>query len=465
VRRGHDLARIHISAPAASAPIQRLAWKWDGKTRTWSSTSGPTTETPPSHVGSADGELYEDTYSQATDPTAQPHLSSGEEYFGQHGAELQMQGKTPDPDDVRELAVGGSGRKGGAGLHEVIPTNMRGEVAATQNEALVGTQSGMRTSTDYQTFAPKATGTGEVGFHTGMSRNASGTGSTHTRGQAPAHETLREAMRTVKATTDADEVMNTMALAHLASTPTGQDVLGSAYITGATPNLTSIGTIGPVATSGATPDPERLKLARFVHDRRELVKARERGRARERDPGRKRLPSPSPERTPIDDSGGGGEYIHGKNAMSATTPVPKFPGKGWKKVANEAAWITQPQRHPFDVSTAPRIRPTPSTGTPSTAPVTVTSVSNNNNNNVTATATPPTVTTLTPPPPPPPLLPPPLLPMPMVTTATPPATTSTPMVTTLTPPPPPVVATSSMTSGRGSPSPKRRKRTPQGNLV
>lgn len=380
---GHELARISISAPVSTvaAPIQREKWKWDAAGQTWVGPKG-TSATPPTHTGSADGEEYDDTYSQSTDPTVTPHLKKGAEHFGESGAEEQLKGKTPSATDIRELAVTGSGRRGGSGLHEVIPTNMRGEVAKSKNEALIGVQSGMRTSTDYQTFSPSATGTGEVGGHTGMFRNPTGSGSTHTSGQAAAHDTLRDAMESVKTETDADVVMNTMALAHLKSTPTGQEVLQSPHLTGATPNVSSIGTLGPVDTSGKSPDPERLALAQDVHQRREHVKARERGRARERDPSRKRLPSPSPERTRIDSSGKGGEYVKGDRTTWSTAPVPSFKGKGWKKVANEAAWLTQPQRHPFDVSKAPLVRPTASS-------------SSTNNNNATTTATPSTPVVVT----------------------------------------------------------------------
>jgi hypothetical protein len=365
---GHDLARISVSAPS-SAPIQRVKWTWDASKGSWDEVGGSTGATAPTHAGNAHGDEYDDEYSQATDPTATPYHKSGAKYFGQRGAELQTGGREPSADEIREPAVGGLGRIGGAGLHEVVPTNLRGFVARSDNEALVGAQNGLRTATDYQLFSPEATDTGEVGGHTGFFRKpGGGSGSTHTRGQAPAHNTLRAAAYAVENEADPDVVVNKLTLAHLASVPTGQEVLQSDYITGAQPNLSAFGQVGPVSDP---PDPERLKLAQDVHARREVVKARERGRARERDPGRTRLPSPSPERTPIDASGKGGEHVKGDRTTWATAPVPRFKKKGWKKVANETAWLTQPQRHGFDVTKAPLVRPVASAPTPPSTPVTV----------------------------------------------------------------------------------------------
>lgn len=360
---GHDLARISVSAPAASAPIQRVRWRWDASSAQWDAVGASSSSSvAPTHAGSTHGEEYDDEYSQATDPTATPYHKSGRQYFGEAGADLQSRGITPRPEQIREEAVGGFGRTGGAGLHEVLPTNLLGDVARWGNPALIGAQSGLRTATDYQLFSPAATNRGEVGGHTGFFRRPGSSSSTHTGGQSTAHDTLRAAARSVKNEGDPDVVVNTLTLAHITSTPTGQDVLQSGYITSGRPNRSRFGAVGPVAAPGAPPDAGRLALAQDVHARRELVKARERGRARERDPGRQRLPSPSPERRPIDASGGGGDYVPGDRTTWATAPVPRFPGVRWRQVANETAWLTQPQRHPFDVSTAPLIRPAPSSG-------------------------------------------------------------------------------------------------------
>jgi hypothetical protein len=370
---GHDLSRIHVSAPAAAAPIQRVRWRWDAHNGQWDDVHGSSSHsTPPTHRGSVHGEVYEDRYSQDEDPTATPYHRSGASSFGESGAELQTRGRKPAAAQIREEAVGGPGRSGGAGLHEIVPTNLRDWVASTGNEALIGSQAGFRTATDYQLFAPAVTATGEVGGHTGAFRKPSGLGSTHTRGQAPAHDTLRAAAQSVEHQADPDVVVNTLALAHLDSTPHGQEILQSDYLTGARPNRLIFGTLGPVAGSGSAPDPNRLALAQDVHARRELVKARERGRSRLRDPARARTRSPSPERTPIDASGGGGGYVAGDRTTWATAPVPAFAETGWRQIANETAWLSQPQRHPFDVSTAPLVRPTPSSGgASSSAPVTL----------------------------------------------------------------------------------------------
>ncbi len=325
-----------------AAPIQRVKWRWNAGTKTWSQVGPNTTAAPPAHEGSEDGEEWDDTYSQATDPTVRPFLPTGARFMGERAMRQQLQGKRPAAADVRVSAFKTANLRGGSGLHEVVPTNLAGEVAASGNPAMIGAQSGARTSTAHQLFR---TAGGEVGAHTGFAPKASGPGSTHTAGQAAAHDRLRLAARAVMADPDPARVVNAVVLANVEGEPTGQEVLASAYLTGMQPNLQAIGRpIGPPAIASTPPDPARLELAKAMHESRELTKTRIRSLKRNRGQGR----SPSPSRAPIDASGGGGGYVAGPPSDYRLSPVPSFEsGSVEEEAANMAAWLTAAEREGF----------------------------------------------------------------------------------------------------------------------
>ncbi len=184
-RLGHRLEAL--APPRAEAPIQRVRWRWSASSNSWSAIgASSSTSTPPTHAGNVDGEEYEDTYTQASDPTVTPFLSGARSFMGESGAKLQEKGKTPRAEDIRENAVKTPSLTGGSGLHELLPTNMGPEVASSGSPAAIGLQSGARTSTAHQMFR---IGGGDVGGHTGFAvKPSGGHGSTHTRGQAPAHD-------------------------------------------------------------------------------------------------------------------------------------------------------------------------------------------------------------------------------------------------------------------------------------
>lgn len=283
------------------------------------------------------------TYSQETDPSVTPFLgTSGRRFMGERGAENQRRGSVPSDSHIREEAYTHASLRLGSGLHEVVPTDMRGEVARSGNDVLIGLQSGFRTSTAEQMFVRDRRAdepvhplsTHEVGAHTGFSRRLTGSGSTHTRGQAGAHDQLREVVRRDLMTeTDPSVAVNTLALAHLEVTPHGQGILGSHYVQGMHPNLQGY---GPIAASG---DPEHIHIARHLHDGREGVKRRARGLKRRTGRGR----SPSPTRTPLDAHGGGGGY--GPNPAGDFEAVPTFAGADdFERTANMSAWVSAPMR-------------------------------------------------------------------------------------------------------------------------
>ena len=378
-RFGEAPARAPIEPPlaprpaAGPAPIQRVRWRWNLSTQSWSVVgSSSSTSTPPTHQGTADGEEFDDTYDTLSDPTVTPFLKKGEKYFGESGARAQLKGKKTSAERIRVPAKKTKGLRAGSGLHEVVPTNLKDEVAGSGSEILVGLQSGFRTSTSKQLFRRKSdkrdklpVGSEEVGTHTGFAPKKSGRGSTHTKGQGPAHDRLRKASRKVKKEKDADVAINELALAHLDTTPTGSEVLASPYITGLLPNDSSIGEIGPLSTSGPV-DPERIKLAKRVHRERERVKVRARSIKRQRKRGR----SPSPPRLPIDDLGQGGGYVGGDRSTYTVEPVPSFgsPSSTFDYTARQSSWLSAPQREGFDFGPFTPSLPVPSPSTPQTPP-------------------------------------------------------------------------------------------------
>ncbi|CAN5492809.1 hypothetical protein BH10PSE14_BH10PSE14_45260 [soil metagenome] len=254
-----------------------------------------------------------------------------------------MSGKAPAATDVRVPAVKSPGLYRGSGLHEVVPTNFGAKVAKSGNEALIGAQSGFRTSTGRQLFN---IGGGEVGAHTAFAPKQQGRGYTHTKGQAQAHDELRDVAEEIidDDIDDRDEVLNKITLGHLGVTPHGQAILGSPYLTGLLPNDdTSLGEVGKVKKKGK-PDPQRLRIAQERHREREEVKRR--GRTHKRVTGSKLKLSPSPPRTPIDQHGKGGDYIKKPKLKDEVEPFPFDPtaGEDYEYSAQVAAWLSQPQR-------------------------------------------------------------------------------------------------------------------------
>jgi hypothetical protein len=301
-------------------------------------------------------------YDHPSDPTYKPFLRSGEQFVGQRALKRQAIGETPTSDEVRVGAVKPSGSVYGYGQHEVLPTDTRRKIGSAKLASLRGLQSGARTSTQFTFFLQPDQK--EVGAHTGALPNPSGRGSTNTRGQAPAHDTLRKKIDELIANkvTDSDEAANEMMLAQIGVQPTGRHVLESSYITGA---HSGYGVLGPALTPNATPDPVRLRIAQESQDRREVMKERTRSLKRERNRGR----SPSPPRTRIDSSGKGGEPVTVPSSSYPTVPIPSFFGSrsSHEYAANVGGWLTQPMRHdptgtvpliPTTIPTTPSVQTT-----------------------------------------------------------------------------------------------------------
>ncbi|MEM9023524.1 MAG: DUF4157 domain-containing protein [Bacteroidota bacterium] len=338
---------------SSNAPVQRVQWEWDATTGTWKAVgASSSTSVPPTTPGSYHGESFEDTYTQSTDPTIKPFLRPGESYMGHRGAKKQLAGQKTRSDDIRVTAKKSAGLRGGAGQHEIVPTNMRDEVAKAKNPVLTGIMSGARTSTSRKMFVRTAkktdkapTGSREIGGHTSYALKPSGRGSTHTAGQGPGHDHLRKTARKLKTETDPEVAVNEMLLTHLEGDPLATDIMASPYITGMQPNVNSFGVIGPPVKTG-TPDSGRLKMAQQYQLRREAVKDRMRSVKRHKKRGR----SPSPPRVLLDDKGIGGGYVSGPKSSYPVMPVPSF-GNASNKfayTANMAGWMTQPQREGYD---------------------------------------------------------------------------------------------------------------------
>jgi hypothetical protein len=209
----------------------------------------------------------------------------GKKLLGETGARKQLKGVTPRAEEIRVPAVKSVGLRAGSGLHELVPTNEKGKVAASGNPVLVGLQSGARTSTANQLF--------------------------------------RDTSRDLVMETDPHAAANALLLAQLGIEPTGPDILQSSYLQGMVPNEQDIGPIGPAVTApspASAPDPNRLKLARRHHWRRERSKMRLRSLKRSSGRGR----SPRPPREDIDTSGGGDGYLPISSSDYPVEPVPSF---------------------------------------------------------------------------------------------------------------------------------------------
>lgn len=341
---GPILTSLPERAAAASPVVQRVVWKWSQAAQQWQAQGAVgSASKAPSRAGYRDGEEYDDTpYQQRTDPTVMRFLRQGESFMGQRGAAKQLQGIAPQADDIRVDAVKFAGLNRGSGLHEIVPTDLRGAVAKLGNAALIGAQSGARTSTSLQLLKVLA----HVGAHTGFSPKPGSRGYTHTKGQKAAHDELRRPARLVKKTDHADDVINTVMLKHLDTTPTGQEIMQSPYLQGMQPNLASIGTIGPASAAppnAATPDPARLMLSQELHRGRERVKRRV--RAHKRSSGRGA--SPSPPRAEIDSQGGGGDHLANPKIEDEVDVTPNIVGATEDEyAANYTAWLTQAMRLP-----------------------------------------------------------------------------------------------------------------------
>ncbi|WPR77332.1 hypothetical protein [Algoriphagus sp. NG3] len=286
----------------------------------------------------------DETYSQHEDESVKPFLKGGRKLMGQRGAESQISGRTPPESHVREDAQAHEDIDGGAGLHELMPTNMRGKVASSGDETMIGIQSGARSSTALTAFNRTAgvndvnpIGTPEAGLHTGFASRPS-----KRKGQAAAHDRMREVFDDILNASTTEEAVNIVMLRHYETIVKGDDILNSNYLTGMTPHLKGIGKIEPVSK---TPGPNRLKLARLMHEIRESLKTRGRSLKRSETSGRSR--SPSPPRRGYSPSGSGGDYEKSlRKEEYPTVPVPKFGGVpgSLEHTSNMSAWLTAPHR-------------------------------------------------------------------------------------------------------------------------
>jgi hypothetical protein len=277
-------------------------------------------------------------YSQKMDPSLDGFISKGDTLVGEKALKKQRVGSEPTADDVRVSARRSPYQRSGAGLNEGVPTNYRGTVARSKDRTWRGLQSGMRSATDLTPmFDPK---TGETAAHTGMFPKSTGRGSTNTKGQASAHDTLRTQPT---GSTSQDKVSDGM-FTFLSSFSSGPQIMSSTNLTGGIPNIVGSSAVGPVSSSG-TPDPIRFGLADASHERRELAKNRTRsfhykyGTAR----------PPSPEREPLQPDGSGGGYLGIGPSRRPSSPVPVFDGLGneEEEAAQSSAWMSAPFRHNY----------------------------------------------------------------------------------------------------------------------
>jgi hypothetical protein len=324
---GLDASRLINVNSSCDGILQARLWNWDGANWYpffWSPPQGDSFD-PMTEFGKGAylGEQRDDRrYSQERDKTVRRFLKRGQRYMGEDAAREQTKGKSGG--EVRVIAQKTPFGYEGAGLHEIVPTNMDRELAKYKMPHLTGLQSGARTSTQYQGFKRKArasepnAGKPEVGLHTGYGKSPH---RNWTRGQAEGHDRVRKKVRTVAPNADPYVAINEVMLEHLNVTMGGDDLLTSNYITGLEPNDIRIGRIEPLGG----PTPNRKTMAQMAEEQREGQKRRVRTLKRHKNRGR----SPSPQRI-----------------LPEVEPLPLFK-KGteeWEAYANEAAWLTVPGR-------------------------------------------------------------------------------------------------------------------------
>ena len=319
----------------------------------------------------------EPLYEIKGDVTARPYLKFDEEMFGgTESRDFILQSKTKyNIKNVRVLPKKVADEMAnGAGLHEIIPTNMMQWIPYV-NDSLVcaeffGFMGGLRTATDKTLFVLYGPG-GElfVSGHTGAFRTPHTSGSAGTGMQAIAHdymrnEILKEPIDLANPEKNIVHIMN----AFFISIATEDNIRDADTITGLYPNTLSINPSAPHSRSqhklespGATGS-YRSQYARERGRERELSKREVRNIARI-----SRTRSPSPERLPYEEKRTG-NYIQDTETGAwvdrftgipflKTTPPPKFIDAPstiqsnddlliyMKRVADISGFVTRPFRH------------------------------------------------------------------------------------------------------------------------
>lgn len=276
------------------------------------------------------------TYRQDKDPTLSPFIRKSDSgLVGGRAVEGQSRKRKVRSEDVRVTARASSQTLRNEGLHEVIPTNKRNDFSG--NKLYAHIQSGLRTSPSTTVFRRRD---GELGGHTQTFVKRSGQGSTHTKGQAPAHDELRDEFHQAKKRKLSEPGTSASLFARqLRITASGPEILKSKYLTDALPNSRSAK--GPLESPSAKKKPNRINFARETHRRREQGKERFFAFVQQEVPSSEasRFRSPSPPRAPLNDDGTGGERL------SAPFPLPQIPlFPSTARQAHTTAWLTAPLR-------------------------------------------------------------------------------------------------------------------------
>lgn len=335
------------------------------------------------------------TYCQKTCVTMIPFILKRERIVAQVAVNKLKQKIVPSDDNVRVTAVNMPGilqSGAGCGLHEIVPTGLRSYLAGVEDDNLRGAiaeiQSGARTSTALTMFnqynpTHQANPNTQIAAHIGVFHPLG----EHTKGQDHAHRHLSNAWReAIRFNLSGKEFLIHMVNQHLEISVRGKKIMVDVGITGELSVLSQIGRISePLGRSRLTiiyrgeserkpltpdalkaidelltslglplrPEPvektNRAKFAILNHEAREGVKDRVRATKRSIYPhpgpspdGRTR--SPSPCRTPLKvmhrTTYTGGDFEEGYER-----PLPEIPT--FPTLADEAAWVTAPQRLGF----------------------------------------------------------------------------------------------------------------------
>lgn len=330
----------------------------------------------------------EPQYEISKDITAIPYLKSNEMMFGETELRSSIMGTKAHFEEkkIRVNAKKVTDRmKAGAGLHEIIPTNMLQYIHQIDDHFIraifFGFMGGLRTSTDKTFFVLYEKGEPFVIGHTGAFPNPYKAGSQGTEMQDILHDYMRDFI-SEELIDFSNPQISIVAIMNMFFELLAKedDIRKAKNITGLYPNIlytdpsTSHPPIPmPLEPPGTTAN-RRKALGRCVAISREYSKFRGREIAR-----RLRTQSPSPERLPSDEEMSGnyqrdsetGAWVNKFTGIPfiITTPPPKFISfprtisniddclTAMKYVADVSGFVTRPFRHVPDPSMIPKRKP------------------------------------------------------------------------------------------------------------
>lgn len=289
-------------------------------------------------------------FSQKTSSRTNGFLKKNEAIIGEAAVRKLQSGMVPSANEIRAAAIKSDLTHRGAGLHEVVVTNFRSDIAKNPDENVrsmaAQAQSGLRLSTALTLLRSPEKGA-SIGGHTGalLSSPSASARFVCLAGQAKAHDVLRQAFQDAIELPDLKdtEFLVSMANAQLSIMPPGIDVLREPALEGVVPNLIVADgkAMGPASEAKKGGTGAREEFIKIYDVGREIFKDRTRAVKRSIDGEVARVASPSPERKAYDGSPSSGNYIEGPVPRA----LPQIPAVAADfKTAHLGAWMTESMR-------------------------------------------------------------------------------------------------------------------------